>query len=128
MLGDPGANLWRLGLPGERVSDKDELVSAEDDEFAVGDEDFGRLVVVDGGVECVDGVGERGDVGLALLHVKEQQLPVAHAQLAARRLWVVRGRSPARNVIVDWLRDLLFQSLKLLQLLGTQVSNSVLNR
>ncbi len=128
MLGHPGANLGRLGLPGERVSDEDELVSAEDDEFAVGDEDFGRLVVVDGGVERIDGVGERGDVGLTLLHVKEQQLPVTHAQLAARRLWVVRGRSPARNVIVDWLRDLLFQSFKLLQLLGTQVSNSVLNR
>lgn len=128
MLGHPGANLWRLGLPGERVSDEDKLVSAEDDKFAVGDEDFGRLVVVDGGVECVDGIGERGDVGLALLHVKEQLLTVAHAQLAARRLWVVRGRSPARNVIVDWSGDLLFQSLKLLQLLGTQVSNSVLNR
>lgn len=119
MLGHPGANLGRLGLPGERVSDEDELVSTEDDKFAVGDEDFGWLVVVDGGVECVDGVGERGDVGLALLHVKEQQLPVAHAQLTARRLRVVRGGSPGRNVIVDWSGDLLLQSLKLLQLLGT---------
>lgn len=117
MLSHPGAHLWRLGLPGERVSDEDELVSAEDDEFAVGDKDFGRLVVVDGGVERVNGVGERGDVGLALLHVKEQQLPVAHAQLTARRLWVVRGRSPARNVIVDWSGDLLLQPLELLQLL-----------
>lgn len=117
MLGHPVAHLGRLGLPGERVSDKDELVSAEDDEFAVGNKDFGWLVVVDGGVERVDGVGERGDVGLALLHVKEQQLPVAHAQLTARRLRVLRGRSPARNVIVDWSRDFLLQSLKLLQLL-----------
>lgn len=107
MLGHPGAHLGGLGLPGERVSDEDELVSAEDDELAVGDEDLGGLVVVDGGVESVDGVGERGDVGLALLHVKEQQLPVAHAQLTARRLWVVRGRGPARDVVVDWSGDFL---------------------
>lgn len=72
MLCHSGANVGGLGLPGERVSDEDQLVGAEDDKLAVGDEDFGGLVVVDGGVERVDGVGECSDVGFTLLHVKEQ--------------------------------------------------------
>uniref|UniRef100_A0A663DS52 Lactate dehydrogenase D n=1 Tax=Aquila chrysaetos chrysaetos TaxID=223781 RepID=A0A663DS52_AQUCH len=69
-----------LGLAGQRVSDENELVGAEDDELAVGHKDLGGLVGADSGEEGVDGIGERGEVGLALLQVEEEELAVGRTQ------------------------------------------------
>lgn len=86
---------------------------AEDDELAVCHKDLGRLVGVDGGEKGVDGIGHRGDILLTLLLVEEEEMPVAVAQLggvASRAILakrVVRGRDPARNVVVDWPADFL---------------------
>lgn len=126
-LGHPGPHLGAPGLPRQRVPDEDQLVGAEDDELAVSDEDLGRLVGVDGGEEGIDGVGYRGDVVLTLLLVEEEELPVAMAKLGGGRVSsttlgkrvgqrMVRGRDPARHVVVNWLTDFLFELFKLLNL------------
>ncbi len=92
---------------------------AEDDELAVRHEDLGWLVRVDRSEEGVDGIGHRGNVLLTLLLIEEQELPVAVTQFGGRGASrailgqlvgqrVVRGRDPARHVIVDWPADFLF--------------------
>lgn len=42
-------------------------MGTEDDELAVGDKDLRRLIVVDGRIESIDGIGQCGDVGFTLL-------------------------------------------------------------
>lgn len=65
-----------LGLAGQHVPNENELVGTEDDEFAVGHKDLGRLVGADSSEEGTNGIGERGEVGLALLQVEEKELAV----------------------------------------------------
>lgn len=40
----------------DSVADAEQFVRIEDDEFRIGHEDFGRLIVLDGQNEGVDGV------------------------------------------------------------------------
>lgn len=104
-----------LGLAGQRVANEDELVGTEDDKLAVGHKDLGRLVGADGGEEGIDSIGERGEVGLALLQVEEEELAVSRTQCpTAPRGAVVLGGAPVGQVIVDGARHLLLQPLKLL--------------
>lgn len=118
-LGHPGPHLRRPGLARQRVANEHQLVRAEDDKLAVRHEDLGWLVGVDGSEEGVDGIGHRGDVLLTLLLIEEEELPVAVAQFGGRGASrailgqligqrVMRGRDPARHVIVDWPADFLF--------------------
>lgn len=130
-----GSHLRSLGLSRERVADEHQFVRAEDDELAVGHENLGRLIGVDGSEEGVDGVGDGGDVLLALLVVEEEELLVAAAQLGGGRVSgvalgqlvgqrVVEGRNPARHVVVDWPADFLLQPLKLRNLQGDKRADS----
>lgn len=104
-----------LGLAGQGIPNEDKLVGAEDDELAVGHKDLGRLVGADSSEEGVNGVGERGEVGLALLQVEEEQLAVSRTQ--GTPCWaIVLGRAPVGQVVVNGACYLLLQPLKLLQL------------
>lgn len=47
-------------------------MGTENDKFAVGDKNLGWLIVVDGRVESIDGIGQCGDVGFALLRIEQQ--------------------------------------------------------
>lgn len=106
-----------LGLAGQRVPDENELVGTEDDKLAVGHKDLGGLVGADSGEEGVNGIGERGEVGLALLQVEEEELAVGRTQGPATPCRaVVLGGAPVGQVIVDGARHLLLQPLELLQL------------
>lgn len=111
------ANVLGGHLPGQRVSDEHQFVGAEDDKLAVGHEDPGRLRRAEAAEERVDGV-EQGDVmGLALVIVEAQELPVlsAHAAAGGRE---ALGRLPLGDVVLHGLRDFLFQQLELTQLQG----------
>jgi hypothetical protein len=58
------------------VTDVDQLVSGDDDKFGIGDENVGRLVVLNASEESVYGVGQEGGVGLELTRVVTQHLGI----------------------------------------------------
>lgn len=66
-------------------------MGTEDDKLAVSHKNLGRLVGTDGAVKGINGVGKGGDIGLALLLVKEKKLPVRVAEGAADLAVVLRG-------------------------------------
>lgn len=107
----PVAHVLRRHLPGERVPDEHEFVSAQDDELAVCHEDPGGLGRVDTIEEGVDGVQEGVEVSLTLVRVEQEQAAVVGGLQGL-------GRLPFGDVILHWLGDLLLQTLKLIDLKG----------
>lgn len=104
-------------LPRQRVPDEHQFVRAEDNELAVRHEDARRLRGADAAEERVDGVEQRDVVGLALVVVEAQQLPVLGARAAAGGGEALGGL-PLGHVVLHGLGDFLFQQLELTQLQG----------
>lgn len=102
-------------LAGQRVPDEDQLVGAEDDELAVGDEDAGWLAGPHAAEEGVHGAEERDEVLLALGRVEEQQLAVPGAHVGGGRVQR-RGADPLRDVVLHGFDHFLFQLLELVYL------------
>ena len=65
----------------DSVPDAEEFVGVENDEFRIGHEDFGRLVVLDGQNEGVDGVAKVNHVRFRLVTVKIHHIAVVFAEL-----------------------------------------------
>lgn len=111
--------LGRRGLAGQRVSDEDQFVGAQDDELAVSHEDARRLPnahAAEEGVHCAE---ERRKVLLALLGVEGQQLAVAGAHGGRGGVGGRGGallRDPLCDVIVHRLDHFLLQLPELLDL------------
>lgn len=109
------ANVLGGHLPGQRVSDEHQFVGTEDDKLAVGHEDPRGLRRAEAAEERVDGVEQGDAVGLALVIVEAEELPVLRAHAAAGG-WEALGRLPLGDVVLHGLCDFLFQQLELTQL------------
>ena len=79
---DDGFEFGVADVAVHRVADAEQLVRVQDDELGVGDEDFGRLVVLDRLDESVDGVRQIDHVrlGLAAVELDHVAIAVAHLQ------------------------------------------------
>lgn len=111
------ANVLGGHLPRQRVSDEHQFVGAEDDELAVRHEDPRGLCRAEAAEERVNGVEEGDVMGLTLVVVEAQQLPVLRAHAAAGA-WEALGGLPLGDVVLHGLCDFLFQQLELTQLQG----------
>lgn len=105
------AHVLSSHLPGERVPNEHEFVSAQNDEFAVCHEDPGGLRRLDTTEKGIDGVQKGVEVSLTLVGVEQKQAAVMGG---LEGLW----RLPFGDVILHWLCDLLLQTLKLIDLKG----------
>lgn len=105
------AHVLSRHLPGKRVPNEHKFVSAQNDELAVRHEDPGGLSRVDTIKEGVDGIQEGVEVSLALVGVEQEQAAVVGGLQRLRSL-------PFGDVVLHWLGDLLFQTLKLIDLKG----------
>lgn len=103
------AHVLSRHLPRERVPNEHEFVRAQNDEFAVRHEDPRGLRGVDTTEKGIDGVQEGAEVSLALVGVEEKQAAVMGGLEGLRRF-------PFGDVVLHWLRDLLLQTLKLIDL------------
>ena len=81
MLEDVGLELDVADVAMDRVADAEQFVCIEDDELGVGHEDFGRLIVLDGQNEGVDGVAQIHHVGLGLVAVKFHHVAIVITDL-----------------------------------------------
>lgn len=106
------ANVLGSNLPCQRVPNEHQFVCAQDDKLAVGHKDARRLCQADAAEEGVDGVEEGDVMGLALVVVEAQQLPILSAHAAVCGGEALR-RLPLGDVVLHGLGDFLFQQLEL---------------
>lgn len=80
-LKDSGFKLGIGHIVMDSIADAEQLVRVEDDKFGVGYEHFGRLVVLDGQDERVNGVGQVHHVRLSLSTIELHHVAVIVADL-----------------------------------------------
>lgn len=106
------ANVLGGHLPRQRVPNEHQFVCAQDDELAVGHEDARGLRGADAAEEGIDGIEEGDVMGLTLVIVEVEQLPVLRAHAAVCGREALRGL-PLGDVVLHGLGNFLFQQLEL---------------